>query len=327
MKQIITLLICFACAGLLAQGDLLNINPVKAKAGKLLESRGQAQPGQAFDLKQLKELHRAIVGNRPNVWTMPEPMLQAMQSELEPLRSIAKQLAESALSEERYYGAILNSHLKQTDESRTLLLNLAHDDRAETAGTAMDTLFGLKLDTPELRLELVRALQEDKPPRERGTMYAMAKSNVGDWGVKEAVPVLVKLLEASAADGKPVDRGIVRQIKALGPNAESALPLLRHLAQKRRAAGNADFRELEDLDYAVLVVSGEYKAPQISGNQPQPAPTPPEVQQATPKKSHETKPIAPTPSVEPTSSTPWSIIVVLIGAAMGLLWLLLKRRS
>jgi hypothetical protein len=34
-----------------------------------------------------------------------------------------------------------------------------------------------------------------------------------------------------------------------------------------------------------------------------------------------------TPSEEPTSSTPWSIIVVLIVAAMGLLWLLVKKRK
>lgn len=34
-----------------------------------------------------------------------------------------------------------------------------------------------------------------------------------------------------------------------------------------------------------------------------------------------------TPSEEPAASTPWSIIVILIVAAMGLLWLLLKRRS
>jgi hypothetical protein len=40
----------------------------------------------------------------------------------------------------------------------------------------------------------------------------------------------------------------------------------------------------------------------------------------------EAKPTA-TPSEEPASSTPWSIIVVLIVAASGLLWLLLKRRS
>ncbi|MCB1212627.1 MAG: hypothetical protein KDK97_25100, partial [Verrucomicrobiales bacterium] len=41
----------------------------------------------------------------------------------------------------------------------------------------------------------------------------------------------------------------------------------------------------------------------------------------------ESKSTVPSPSEEPTSSTPWSIIVVLIVAAIGLLWLLLKRRS
>ncbi len=54
------------------------------------------------------------------------------------------------------------------------------------------------------------------------------------------------------------------------------------------------------------------------------------------QKSQTTKP-APTPkapeakspaaSEEPTSSTPWSVIAVLIVAAIGLLWLLLKRRT
>lgn len=60
-------------------------------------------------------------------------------------------------------------------------------------------------------------------------------------------------------------------------------------------------------------------------------PTPQQVQ--TPKassssapKTPEAKP-TPTPSDEPTSSTPWSIIVVLIVAACGLLWLLLKRQT
>lgn len=43
-------------------------------------------------------------------------------------------------------------------------------------------------------------------------------------------------------------------------------------------------------------------------------------------KSPEAKPASP-PSEEPTSSTPWSIIVVLIVAAIGLLWLLVKKRN
>ncbi len=50
------------------------------------------------------------------------------------------------------------------------------------------------------------------------------------------------------------------------------------------------------------------------------------INEPAPKKTPEAKP-ASTPSDEPASSTPWSIIAVLIVAAAGLLWLLLKRRS
>jgi len=53
---------------------------------------------------------------------------------------------------------------------------------------------------------------------------------------------------------------------------------------------------------------------------------PPSVQSPAAKQAPETKP-APIPSEEPTSSTPWSIIVVLIMAATGLLWLLVKMRK
>jgi hypothetical protein len=51
------------------------------------------------------------------------------------------------------------------------------------------------------------------------------------------------------------------------------------------------------------------------------------VEPPAPKKAPEAKPTTPTPSEEPTSSTPWSIIVVLIVAATGLLWLLVKNRK
>lgn len=61
-----------------------------------------------------------------------------------------------------------------------------------------------------------------------------------------------------------------------------------------------------------------------------PTPIPPPVVQQptpTPKKAPEPKPTQSTPNDEPASSTPWRIIVVLVVAAIGLLWLLLKRRS
>jgi len=53
----------------------------------------------------------------------------------------------------------------------------------------------------------------------------------------------------------------------------------------------------------------------------------PSLELPAPKKAAVAKPAISSPSEEPTSSTPWSIIVVLILAASGLLWLLLKGRK
>ncbi len=58
---------------------------------------------------------------------------------------------------------------------------------------------------------------------------------------------------------------------------------------------------------------------------PDDAKVPPTVQSPVSKASIESKPTA--PSNEPTSSTPWSLIVILIVSATGLLWLVLKRRA
>jgi len=53
---------------------------------------------------------------------------------------------------------------------------------------------------------------------------------------------------------------------------------------------------------------------------------PPVVQPLTPK-APEAKSTQPAPSEEPTSSTPWSVIAVLIVPASWLLWLLVKKRK
>jgi|GEM_PF-2457964 len=51
----------------------------------------------------------------------------------------------------------------------------------------------------------------------------------------------------------------------------------------------------------------------------------PSIQPPAPKKAPDAEP--PKASEEPTSSTPWSVVAVLIVAAFGLLWLLLKKRK
>ena len=91
----------------------------------------------------------------------------------------------------------------------------------------------------------------------------------------------------------------------------------------------------EAYEKVLLRLSGS-QAPEASSDvkaqEPSPKPVPranppPSVQTPAPKKALETKPPTTSPSEERVSSTPWSIIVVLIVAALGLLSLLLKRRS
>lgn len=70
-----------------------------------------------------------------------------------------------------------------------------------------------------------------------------------------------------------------------------------------------------------------FQAAKETASNPKTRVAPQPVQQPIlPKNAPSTSPTS-TPSEEPASSTPWSIILVLIVAALGLLWLLLKRRS
>jgi hypothetical protein len=92
-------------------------------------------------------------------------------------------------------------------------------------------------------------------------------------------------------------------------------------------------RDLEHLQIRLgdreFAVKADLKSPPRLLKKPDTAPIPKTQSIAQPpalKKVPESK-TAPTPSEEPASSTPWSIIVVLIAASTGLLWLLLKKRK
>jgi hypothetical protein len=106
------------------------------------------------------------------------------------------------------------------------------------------------------------------------------------------------------------------------------------VARELRESAMADQR-LKGIDLNGLERSGSSRAlPQErAGNRGSPT-TSLEVPKESPSRSLMSppkplteKPTTPAPSEEPTSSTPWSIIVVLILAATGLLWLLVKKRK
>lgn len=81
-----------------------------------------------------------------------------------------------------------------------------------------------------------------------------------------------------------------------------------------------NFRILDGIDGEVVRKTESVLASKLP-NSSLPMVSPQSLEQAPDAK------LTPTPTEQPASSTPWSIIVVLIVAAIGLLWLLLKNRK
>ena len=109
-----------------------------------------------------------------------------------------------------------------------------------------------------------------------------------------------------------------------GPDEEAILDTDRPTAEQLRAY-EATFVRLEALVATGTLLKSELPS-QIDPTQTLPLPQAVPAVQPSPKQSAASRP-SPTRSEEPTSSMPWSVIVILMSAAIGLAWLLVKTRK
>jgi hypothetical protein len=109
-----------------------------------------------------------------------------------------------------------------------------------------------------------------------------------------------------------------------GPDEEEIPDADRPTADQLRAY-EATFVRLEALVATGTLPKADLPS-QIAPTQTLPLPQAVPAVQQPPKQSAASSP-SPTRSEEPTSSTPWSVIVILMAAAIGLAWLLLKKRK
>lgn len=252
MKFIVFILSLEAMVGcLLAQGDASTFEGLEeAIATVQVES---ASSPEDISFENLKRLHVALAANRGNIWMMPDPILDHLRSKMEPIRDVAFGLAASNEKNRRFYGAVFASYLEPTDATKKLLEKLAHDEHAPASGTAMDTLFGMGWETQVLRGDVVSSLQ-GALDGEPSTMASLARNNVGEWGVSEAAPILMDLLEKEYNEKGKIT-SIATQLKLLGEGAREQLPRLRELLRRVKANPDSHPRELEALNYAVSVIS------------------------------------------------------------------------
>lgn len=120
---------------------------------------------------------------------------------------------------------------------------------------------------------------------------------------------VAKLLEEYIASNPPANDGTL-------PGLRNNFPNLIEGAKRVIAA-------IRNTDQPAAPTSPQVDPFAQTTSTPKPLPL---VQPPAPKKALEAKP-ASTQSEEPTSSTPWSVVAVLIVAATGLLWLLVRNRK
>jgi hypothetical protein len=119
------------------------------------------------------------------------------------------------------------------------------------------------------------------------------------------------------SNGRIVQELSVAIAKGSGPPKSRLTAILKHESAQPESAG----RFLRQNPETFFAAQADTTSTAKSAS-PVSLPSPKTGSQDTPAN-----PKSATPSEEPTSSTPWSIIVVLIVAVLGLLWLVLKRRS
>ena len=241
--------------------DVFSMSKLSNKVEELHKVWTQVASIEGLEDSKLKELRVELYGNRPNVWNMHPEQLQDMRSRLEPLREMSEQLAKSGNERQRYYGGSFLAYLSPTETTKSILLDLAYDKGHATAGSSLDVLFGMGWDTPELRQELVEDLERIANGQKSQTL---AFTNVGKWGVVEAVPVMIKILERTYFDKTIQEKGILRQFRYLGKDAAEALPVLEKILAQRKQDGDVDYRELEALEFAVIAVREDKRIRQES---------------------------------------------------------------
>jgi hypothetical protein len=250
MKHLLLLLLSIALAPLLG-ANILNLGKMNDRVEEIHQLWTQTNDIQKLDITKLGELRIELYGNRPNVWNMYPKHLKELRESIEPLRDMALELAQSEDEHQRYHAASLLAYLEPSDVTKSALLDLARDKNSSTAVTSLDTLFGMGWDTPELRQELISDLDRIAEGKKSQTI---AFTKAGKWGLVEAVPAMIKILERTYFDKTIQEKGILRQFRHLGTEAAEALPMLEKILEQRKRDGDADFRELESLEFAVAAV-------------------------------------------------------------------------
>jgi hypothetical protein len=203
-------------------------------------------------------LHAELLRENGLTWSDDQADLSSLRDQMEVLRPYIIELSESESSLDKSYAVKLGRYLNVDESIESMFYDVLDSQvESEEGGVreVLDVIFAYKLDTPELRNELVQGLALDHNSDNPSRFTSEAELNAGRWGLFEAADALILLVEDHYQLEGKVNRTALKSLKELGPSAVDVLPRLEKLLEMRRADGDADFREIEALEYAIFSVS------------------------------------------------------------------------
>jgi hypothetical protein len=252
------------------------------------------------------------------------------------LKKLIASPAASSAAVVQAYDLMFRQQLEDAADKQSLIERVQmHLDRSTAADVAKEligkaaTVWALEDMMPLYREWLSLPYSKENVPKGRGmqslaNLYARASDGLMALGSKGAdlLPLLsLRLDELNRADDEHSHNTATLLQQAIDVVAGKAMP---------RSCGNSKAKYLGASQVVIPVWKAAHKDanPKIypSGDHPS--------SQSQPNGSIKSPPTPQAPDTKPaptgeesTSSTPWAIVVVMIAAAMGLLWLVLKRSA
>lgn len=220
-------------------------------------------------------------------------------------------------------------HTHNTDESPRILPTIDNASAQGTLNYLIDGIFTARMTgvadiVGEHEMESMLRFYAGNPAQTSEGSWQTTNTMLFIFGDRVLTTLATKVPDRIDAFYKAVLDARKSAQRGPGPD-EEAIPDAELPTAEQLRAYEASFGKLEALATKGALPKSDPTSQPISA-QASAIPTTVQAVQSAPKKGLSTAPTS-TPSEETPSSTPWSVVAVLVVAATGLLWLLVKKRK
>lgn len=205
-------------------------------------------------------LYAELAKRYSNAWKENPRGLLGLREQMENLRTYIMDLSDSPRSSDKSYAVKFGKYLKVDEEVDSMLYKVLDQKLAKNESgvrEVLDVIFGYKLDSQNLRDELVQGLSLEESVSSKSRFGKEAELDAGEWGLSEAVESLMRLVEDRYERTGKINRTAVKSLQELGGDAANVLSRLRALLDQALVDKDAGFREIEALRHALSAIEND----------------------------------------------------------------------